>query len=108
MRLDVRRAAREQNAVDALQYFLVADQVRERGNEERNGTGRFGHCADVFFADRVKRVHAEHAAIRRDSDDGASIERHDVECAAYAPRAFALGRGDALHHSLGVRGCFEA
>ena len=68
VRLDVRGAAREQDAVERREPFAQV-ALAERGHQHRHGVGRLDDGVDVLLADAVEPVRVQKAAIGRDSDD---------------------------------------
>ncbi len=67
MRLDIRRAAREQDAVQRPEQ-LVEVTLTQRRNQQRDGVGRFRDRGDVLLPDTVEGVRAEDPAIRGNPD----------------------------------------
>ncbi len=63
----VRRAARQQDAVERLEQ-LVEVALAEGRDQQGNGIRRLGHGGDVLFAHAVEGVRSENTAVRRNAD----------------------------------------
>ena len=72
VRLDVRGAAGEEQAVQALEQLVEAQLLRQRGNQQRHATGGVEHGAGVLLPDHVKRVMTDHAAVGGNTDEWAT------------------------------------
>jgi hypothetical protein len=71
-RLHIRGAAREEDAVDQREDFRDVEWRLEHGNQQRQAACRLSDSRNVFLADRVKRVRADHASIGWNANDGFS------------------------------------
>jgi hypothetical protein len=67
VRLDVRRAAGQQDAVERPEQ-LVEVALTERRDQHRDRLGGVDHGGDVLLPHAVERVRTEDPAIRRDAD----------------------------------------
>jgi hypothetical protein len=70
--LHVRRAAREENTVDAREDFRDVQRRLEHGDQQRQTIGGLDHSRNVLLADRVKRMRADHASIGGNANHGSS------------------------------------
>ena len=68
MRLDIRRAAGQENAVNTGKHHLEVHLVTQRRYQHRYRVRRVGDCADVFLAHAVERMRPEDSAIRGNAD----------------------------------------
>jgi hypothetical protein len=61
--LDVRGAAREEDAVDARQDLGDVERRLEHGNQQRQAIRGLHHRGDVLLADGMERMRSDHASI---------------------------------------------
>ena len=68
LRLDVRRAAGQQDAIHAVENRVEVHLVAERRNQHRHGVGRFCDSANVLLPHAMEGVRTEDPAIRGYAD----------------------------------------
>jgi hypothetical protein len=68
MRLDVRRTARQQDAVERVQHCVEFESIFEDGNQQWRTASRVGDGGYVFLAHHVERVWRDNLSIAGDTD----------------------------------------
>jgi hypothetical protein len=72
VRLDVRRASREKDAVEAPHELVQLQLLAENGNQQGKRIRRLEHGAGIFLPDHVKRMQADRASIGRNTNEWTS------------------------------------
>ena len=75
-RLDVRRAAREEHAIDAREDLGDVERSLEHRDQQRQAVGGLDDRGNVFLTDGMERMRSDHASIGGDANDGSLLHKH--------------------------------
>ena len=67
-RLDIRRAAHEQQAIKSIEQLLQTEFTPDRRHDQRQAAGHVQHRSQVLLAGKVVRLLTNHAPVCRNSD----------------------------------------
>ena len=75
MRLNVRRTAGKENAIDARQDFADVERRLEHGDQQWQTVRRLHDGRDVFFTDGMKWMRTDHASVGGNAYDGSAAHK---------------------------------